>query len=185
MKLRARQICHREKHGHNLRKKQQAIKNRTDTPTHFHQRIQYNANRTNLCAGRRQTPLLHFLATDLSRSLINETWRQWCQVDLLRLIDPTESSNIASVRYLVQGKSTDHNSSKPRFPSTVSRRIKTYEALFPCWTQVQVPERLPIYWIVTLFAWNRNISSLWIRPSHYGHRKAVHTSDSAREHQRG
>jgi hypothetical protein len=28
-----------EKHGDNSRKKQQAIKNKTETPTHFHQRI--------------------------------------------------------------------------------------------------------------------------------------------------
>jgi hypothetical protein len=34
-----------------------------------------------------------------------------------------------------------------RFPSTLSHRIQAHAALFPCQTQVQVPERLPIYWV--------------------------------------
>jgi hypothetical protein len=52
------------KNGHNSRKKQQAIKNKTETLTHFYQRIQDYANRTNPYAGRSQTPLMHFLTTE-------------------------------------------------------------------------------------------------------------------------
>jgi hypothetical protein len=44
---------------------------------------------------------------------MSETQRYWCQVDLLRLVDPTEASNTSSARQLVHGKVTEHNSSKP------------------------------------------------------------------------
>jgi hypothetical protein len=52
------------KHGHKSRKKEQAIMNKTETVPHFHQRIQYHANRTNPYAGGRQTPLFHVLTTE-------------------------------------------------------------------------------------------------------------------------
>jgi hypothetical protein len=162
------------KHGHKSRKKRQVIHNQTETPSSFQQRIDYHANPLNLYAGRHHTRISSFS----DKWWYPDPWWTKHQYTDVKLVYSSLLIQLnLAIRRRFDNWSRESQSTmapeSPHFLSAFPPWIKADMANFSYQSQVRVPERLPIYWAVPLFVWNRDVPSWWTRPSHYRPRMTI------------